>query len=44
MEEDKTYVCCPYCGKRLFRINKDSVYIKVFLWCKYCKKEIEFTK
>lgn len=37
---DKKYVFCPNCGKKLFRIGKDSVYNNIYVWCKTCRKEI----
>lgn len=37
---DKKYVFCPYCGKKLFRIDKDSIYNNIYVWCKTCRKEI----
>ena len=44
MEEEKRYVVCPMCGKKLFRITAESKYKDIFLWCKNCKKEIRFNK
>lgn len=38
------YVCCPDCGKKLFRVTDDSKYTSIFIWCKSCKKEYEFSK
>lgn len=38
---DKKYVVCPHCGKKLFRIEKDSCYDNIFVWCKTCRKEIQ---
>ena len=38
------YVLCPKCGKKLFRITTDSKYEHIFMWCKSCKQEIEFSK
>lgn len=35
------FVICPKCGKKLFRIDKDSKYDKIYVWCKKCSKEIE---
>lgn len=37
---DKKYVFCPNCGKKLFRIGKDSIYNNIYVWCKTCRKEI----
>lgn len=35
------YVICPCCKKqKLFRIESESVFDKIYIWCKYCKKEI----
>nr|DAT77168.1 MAG TPA: zinc-ribbon domain protein [Caudoviricetes sp.] len=36
----KEYINCPHCGKKLFRIDKKSVYKHIYMWCKNCKKEI----
>ena len=44
MNNERRYVLCPHCGKKLFRIIGTSVYIDVFVWCKTCKKEIKVTK
>lgn len=44
MKEEKRYVVCPICGKKLFRIIDKSNYNDIFLWCKNCKKEIRFNK
>lgn len=44
MKEEKTYVRCPVCGKKLFRIEKDSKYNQIYVWCKTCKKEIKCNK
>lgn len=44
MKEEKRYVVCPICGKKLFRITDISDYKNIFLWCKNCKKEIRFNK
>ena len=41
---DKKYVVCPHCGKKLFRIEKDSCYNNIFVWCKTCRKEINVRK
>lgn len=38
------YVLCPECGKKLFRVTNTSNYEHIFMWCKSCKKEIEFNK
>lgn len=44
MINDKRYVNCPLCGKKLFRIIQSSEYIDIFVWCKNCKKEIKVSK
>lgn len=44
MYKENIYVHCPHCGKKLFRIDKDSEFKKIYLWCKNCKKEIECKK
>lgn len=41
--EDK-YLKCPICGKKLLRITEGSVCVKVYVWCKSCKKEIEINR
>lgn len=38
---DKTYIQCPVCGKKLFRIDKDSSFKNIYIWCKDCRKEIK---
>ena len=35
-----TFVICPHCGKKLFKITKNSKYDNIYIWCKNCKKEI----
>ena len=42
MNKENIYVNCPYCKKKLFRIEKDSVYVNIYVWCKNCKREIKF--
>ena len=37
---NKSYVVCPKCGKKLFRIDEKSVYKNIYIWCKNCHKEI----
>lgn len=44
MSSEDRYVNCPQCGKKLFRVIKESQYKKIFVWCKNCKKEIEINK
>lgn len=44
MNSEDMYVVCPNCGKKLFRVIKESQYNKIFVWCKNCKKEIEINK
>ncbi len=34
------FVFCPHCGKKLFKITKESRYNNIYVWCKNCKKEI----
>lgn len=41
---DKMYINCPICGKKLFRIDKTSVYKNIYIWCKHCKKEINISE
>lgn len=41
---DKVYIICPHCGKKLFRVDNTSVYKNIYIWCKYCKKEIKLTE
>lgn len=38
---DKLYIVCPNCGKKLFRVEKNSKYDNIYIWCKCCKKEIK---
>lgn len=38
---DKEYVYCPHCGKKLFRIEDNSHYKNLYIWCKKCNKEIK---
>lgn len=35
-----TFVVCPKCGKKLFKIDETSKYYNIYVWCKNCKKEI----
>lgn len=44
MIKEYSYIMCPVCGKKLFKVCDDSSYNKIFIWCKSCKKEIEFNK
>ena len=44
IQDEKEYVKCPFCGKKMFRVGKNNIYKKIYLWCKNCKKEIEFNK
>jgi DNA-directed RNA polymerase subunit RPC12/RpoP len=37
---NKVWICCPDCGKKLFRIDKTSSCKNIYIWCKSCKKEI----
>lgn len=41
---DKLYITCPHCGKKLLRIDKDSQFKNIYVWCKICKKEIKLNK
>ena len=41
---EKRYVVCPQCGKKLFRVEKDSIFNNIYLWCKKCCKEIKITE
>lgn len=38
------YVCCPKCGKKLFKTTQKSTYVDIYVWCKNCKKEIKCTQ
>lgn len=40
---EKEWFVCPYCGKKLAMIDKDSKVEKVFIKCTRCKNEIEIT-
>jgi hypothetical protein len=42
--DSKHYVMCPNCGKKLFRTTDNSNYANIFVWCKFCKKEIKCDK
>lgn len=44
IQDEKVYMVCPHCRKKMFRVDKTSEYKKIYLWCKNCKKEIEFNK
>lgn len=44
MTKEYLYVNCPICGKKLFKVTCNSSYQQIFIWCKLCKKEIEFNK
>lgn len=37
------WLCCPFCGKRQFMVNKDTKIVKMPWKCKgsSCKKEFE---
>lgn len=37
---NKVWICCPDCGKKLFKIDKTSLCKNIYIWCKSCKKEI----
>lgn len=35
------YIFCPCCNKqKLVRVEPPNNFSKVYVWCKYCKKEI----
>ena len=35
------YIICPCCHKqKLFRIEKENSISEIYIWCKFCKKEI----
>lgn len=36
----KVWICCPNCGKKLFKIDDTSIVKNLYIWCKTCKKEI----
>lgn len=44
IQDEKIYVVCPYCNKKMFRVDSKSDYKNIYLWCKNCKKEIKFNK
>lgn len=44
MKEEKIYIKCPFCGKKLFRIEINSKFKNIYLWCKNCKREIKCDK
>lgn len=35
------YYKCPYCDKKLARIENNSKSEKVYVWCKECRQERE---
>ena len=37
---NKVWICCPDCGKKLFKIDKTSSCKNIYIWCKSCNKEI----
>lgn len=40
-QDEMQYIICPCCKKqKLFRINKNSEFNEIYIWCKFCKKEI----
>ena len=40
-EDKKGYIICPSCNKqKLLRVETPSYFNKIYVWCKYCKKEI----
>lgn len=39
--DNKYWVLCPECKKKLFRVTQLSKYDNIYLWCKSCKKEIQ---
>lgn len=41
---EKKYITCPECGKKLFRIDADSKFINIYLWCKKCCKEVKISE
>lgn len=35
------YIICPCCNKqKLFRVEQNSSFNMIYIWCKYCRKEI----
>lgn len=42
MNKEYMYITCPTCGKKLFKVTTSSVYCQIYIWCKVCKREIEF--
>ena len=41
---DKSSVVCPKCGKKLFRIDADSKFLNIYVWCKKCCEEIKISE
>lgn len=37
---NKVWICCPKCGKKLFKIDEKFTKQTIYIWCKTCKKEI----
>lgn len=37
---NKVWICCPKCGKKLFRIDDTSFYKNIYIWCKKCASEV----
>ncbi|HJA35682.1 MAG TPA: hypothetical protein H9666_04225 [Firmicutes bacterium] len=35
------WLCCPYCGKRLFPVRPDTVVRKLPYKCRACRNEFE---
>lgn len=41
-KEEKVDIKCPHCGKLLAKKKKNIIVQSIYLYCKVCKKEIEY--
>lgn len=40
-KDKEGYIICPCCNRqKLFRVVPPNNFSKLYVWCKYCKKEI----
>jgi len=33
-------ICCPICQKIIGKMDEEGQMVKVYLWCRRCKKEV----